>query len=264
MGGTDAAPLHLASTELGHGPPVVVLHGLLGRGRNWLSTARALQDRYAFHLVDLRNHGASPWSDEMGYHAMAGDLAAVVERLGAGPVRLVGHSMGGKAAMVLALTRPELVERLVVVDIAPVSYLQGYEGYVRAMQGVDLGVLARRAAADAALAAAVPDAGMRGFLLQNLGGAEGRFAWQPNLAVLLRTMPTLTGFPAELAGCTYAGPAWCLRGARSDYVGPAGEAALRRHFPALRVETVAGAGHWPHAERPAGFLDLLAPALAAH
>jgi esterase len=255
--------LDLAVTQLGTGAPVVVLHGLLGRARNWLSTARALQDRYAFHLVDLRNHGASPWSDDTSYAAMARDVAALIERLGPGPVRVVGHSMGGKVAMTLALTRPELVKVLVVVDIAPVRYCRGYEDYVRAMLAVDRAAVARRADADAALARAVPDAAMRGFLLQNLDTVDGRFTWQPNLAVLLAAMPALTGFPAALAGRVFRGPAWCLRGGESSYVEAEGEAALRRHFSRLELRSVPGAGHWPHAERPGAFLALLEPALAA-
>jgi esterase len=259
---TEAQALELAVTELGEGPPLIVLHGLLGRARNWLTVARALQGRWGVRLVDLRNHGASPWSDEMGYPAMAADIAALIERLEAGPAPVLGHSMGGKVAMTLALTRPELVARLVIVDIAPVRYAQGYDTYVRAMQAVNLAAVAKRADADAALVGAVPEAAMRGFLLQNLEGAGGRFAWQPNLAVLQEAMTELTGFPEALAGRRYEGPTFCLRGERSDYVDEAGEAALRRFFPRAEIRTVPGAGHWPHAERPAEFLRLLEPCLA--
>jgi pimeloyl-ACP methyl ester carboxylesterase len=258
-----SAALELATTVLGQGPPVVVLHGLLGRARNWLSIARSLERSWTLHLVDLRNHGASPWSDEAGYAAMAADVAALIERQAGGRARLVGHSMGGKVAMALALVRPELVERLIVVDIAPVTYRQGYEAYIRAMQGVDLGRVAKRADADAALAPAVPDPAMRGFLLQNLESAGGRFAWQPNLDVLLAAMPAIGSFPPELAGRTFAGPSFALRGERSDYVDTAGEAALRRLFPAIELLTVPDAGHWPHAEQPAAFLRLLEPCLAS-
>lgn len=259
---TAPMPLDLGRTLVGEGAPVVVLHGLLGRARNWLSVARALEASYAFHLVDLRNHGASPWADAMSYPAMAGDVAALIEDIGAGPVRVVGHSMGGKVAMTLALSRPELVERLIVVDIAPVPYAQGYDDLIRAMLAVPLHGGQRRADVDAALRQGVPDPALRGFLLQNLETVDGRLSWQPNLEVLLRTMPALTGFPAELAGRTYAGTVDCLRGARSDYVDPAGEAALRGYFPAAVVATVADAGHWPHAERPALFQPLLERALS--
>jgi esterase len=256
-------PLTLAVNELGAGPPVVLLHGLLGRGRNWQSVARALEDRYTVQLVDLRNHGASPWSEEMGYRAMAADVAAMIEGLGAGPIGLIGHSMGGKVAMTLALTRPELVTRLVVVDIAPVTYRQGYETYIDAMLAVDLAANPRRAEVEAALAAAVPEPAMRAFLVQNLVTRDGRAGWQPNLAVLRRTMPELSGFSVVPDKAGFDGPAWCLRGARSAYVDAAGEAALRRLFPRLQIANVAGAGHWPHAEQPAAFLEALTSALAA-
>ena len=258
----SGAPVELAVTELGSGPPVVVLHGLLGRGRNWLSVARSLAADRTVLLADLRNHGASPWSDEMDYAAMAGDIARLIEGRGLGPVTLIGHSMGGKVAMTLAATRPELLARLVVVDVAPVSYRHGHEEFVRAMMGVDLAGRRGRAEVDAALARQVPEPAMRGFLLQNLAGGPDGLAWQPNLAVLLRAMPTLNDYPAQAAPAAFAGPAWCLRGARSDYVDAAGETALRRLFPRIEVATIADAGHWPHAERPDAFAAALARALA--
>jgi pimeloyl-ACP methyl ester carboxylesterase len=260
-----ADALDLAVTPLGDGPPLVVLHGLLGRARNWLSVARALQGGRRLHLAELRNHGASPWSEVMDYPAMAADVAALIERQAGGRAAVMGHSMGGKVAIHLALTRPELVERLVVVDIAPVAYPHQaeFEGYLRAMQGMDLAAVGKRADADAALAAAVPEPAIRAFLLQNLDLAGDRPAWQPNLAVLLRTLPAITGFPAELDGRTFTGPAFGLRGERSNYVGPEGEAALRRFLPGVEVATVPGAGHWLHAERPAEFLELLKPSLAS-
>lgn len=259
---TEAEPLDLAVTELGQGPPLLVLHGLLGRARNWLTVARGLQDRHRVLLADARNHGASPWSDAMTYRALAADAAALIERRAGGRAAVLGHSMGGKAAMALALIRPELVERLIVVDIAPVAYAHSFAPYVEAMRAVDLGRVEKRADADAALAAAVPDPAMRGFLLQNLEPrGPNSFAWQPNLKVLLRAMGELTGFPEELAGRAYDGPAFCLRGERSPYVTPDGEAALRRCLPRVEIVTVPGAGHWPHAEKPAEFARLLAPCL---
>lgn len=256
-------PLQLAVTELGAGPPLVVLHGLLGRSRNWLSVGRSLAERFSVCLADQRNHGASPWSPVMGYPALAADAAALIEARGGSAV-LLGHSMGGKAALTLALTRPELVSRLILVDIAPVTYGDHNATYIRAMQAVDLTRVEKRADADAALREVVPDPGMRGFLLQNLEPAEGGgFAWQPNLDVLLASMPALTSFPAELLERQWNGPAFALRGERSDYVGPDGEAALRRVLPRVEIVTVPDAGHWPHAERPAEFLRLLEPCLGA-
>ena len=257
------APVNLSATQVGSGPPVVALHGLLGRARNLAGIGRALEASHAVWLVDLRNHGASPWSDAMTYAAMAGDVAALIERERLGPVTMIGHSMGGKVAMTLALTRPELVARLVVVDIAPVRYAQGYEGFIRAMQACDLAPPKRRGDVDAQLAAAVPDPAMRAFLMQNLETRDGALSWQPNLAGLLAAMPELTGFPQALAGRRYLGPTRALRGARSDYVDEAGAAALRAYFPTATVATVPDAGHWPHAEQPAVFQQLLAEALAA-
>jgi pimeloyl-ACP methyl ester carboxylesterase len=171
--------------------------------------------------------------------------------------------MGGKVAMALALTRPELVAKLVVVDIAPVRYAQGYESFVRAMMAMDLSPPRRRADVDAALAAAVPEPPMRAFLLQNLATRDGALAWQPNLAVLLRAMPEISAFPTSLAGATFDGAVSCLRGARSGYVDAAGEAALRRHFPSVVIGTVPDAGHWPHAEQPSAFQEQLERTLAA-
>jgi pimeloyl-ACP methyl ester carboxylesterase len=251
----------LAVTTLGDGPPLVVLHGLLGRARNWLTVARALQGSRRVLLPDLRNHGASPWTDAMDYPAMAADVAALIEREAQGRATVLGHSMGGKVAMVLALTRPKLVERLIVVDIAPIRYASGYLAYIEAMQAVDLTRVRTRAEADAALRGSVPDNAMRGFLLQNLETRSGAFAWQPNLAVLAGTMGAIMDFPDALASKSWEGPAFALRGERSDYVGPEGETALRARLPRLELSTVAEAGHWPHAERPAEFLKLLEPCL---
>lgn len=262
MTGTHPPALPLAVTELGNGAPLLFLHGLLGRARNWLSVGRAMADSHAVQLVDLRNHGASPWSDAAGYDAMAADVASLIEAAGAAPVTLVGHSMGGKVAMTLALTRPELLRCLVVVDIAPERYASGYDRYIQAMLAADLSPGRRRADVDAGLAAAVPDAAMRAFLIQNLESRDGRLAWQPNLEILLAAMPEIMGFPTGLLAGAFAGPVRCLRGERSDYVDGNGEAALRRLFPDAAVATVAGAGHWPHAEQPAAFLAALRAALA--
>ncbi|MFO1071765.1 MAG: alpha/beta fold hydrolase [Geminicoccaceae bacterium] len=251
------APLPLAVNELGAGPPMIVLHGLLGRARNWLTVARSLDGRYAMTLADLRNHGASPWSPEMDYPALAADVAALIAARG-GRATLLGHSMGGKTALALALTRPELVERLILVDIAPVTYADHNATYIKALLGVDLAAIGKRADAEAALRPAVPDPAMRGFLLQNLEPRPGEgFAWQPNLPALLAAMPQLTAFPQDLLARRWEGPAFCIRGARSDYVQPEGEAALRRVLPQIEILTMPDAGHWPHSERPAEFLAML-------
>lgn len=252
----------LAVTDFGTGPPLLFLHGLLGRARNWLTAGRALAASHAVRLVDLRNHGASPWSDDAGYAAMAADVARLIEAAAAGPVTLVGHSMGGKVAMTLALTRPELLRRLIVVDIAPVRYESGYDRLIRAMLAADLSPGRRRGDVDAELAATVPDKAMRAFLIQNLDSRDGHLVWQPNLTALLAAMPEIMGFPDGLPAGGYGGPVRCLRGETSDYVGAEGAVALGRLFPGATIATVPGAGHWPHAERPDAFLPLLRAALA--
>ncbi len=247
--------MRLHAVEVGAGPTLVILHGLLGSARNWAGIARALADRRRVVTLDLPNHGASPWGETMDYPFLAAEVAAVIEGLG-GPAAVLGHSMGGKAAMVLALARPELVERLVVADIAPVAYGHSFLPLIRAMRAVPLGRLARRADADAWLAPHIPDPAVRAFLLQNLEAGEGGYRWRPNLAVLGAAMDDLLGFPAGV-GRPYDGPVLVLAGARSDYVQPGHLPEIRRLFPAARVETIAAAGHWLHADQPAVFVAAL-------
>ena len=141
--------VELNALVTGEGDPLVILHGLFGSARNWNAIARQLADIRQVHALDLRNHGASPWHDDMGYERMAEDVADYMQRRGLMPADLLGHSMGGKTAMILALRRPELVERLIVVDIAPVSYTREImPEYIRAMRQVDLAKAESRAAVE--------------------------------------------------------------------------------------------------------------------
>lgn len=235
------------------GAPIVVLHGLLGSGRNWTTIAKRLAERHQVVTLDLRNHGGSPWADRMSYPLMAADVRAYIENAALGPVTVIGHSMGGKAAMRLALDAPSLVERLVVVDIAPVDYDHGTGAYVEAMRGLDVAVLSSRNEVDERLAAEVPEAAIRAFLLQNLvHGAEG-FAWRANLDALSRAMPELMAFPRGEHD-NYRGPALFLSGAGSTYVRPAHRPVIRELFGQADLRVIADAGHWVHAEQPAAFL----------
>jgi pimeloyl-ACP methyl ester carboxylesterase len=188
----------------------------------------------------------------MSYEAMAGDLESFIARHGLGRVHLVGHSMGGKAAMTLALLRPDLVDRLSVVDVAPVDYGQGrgFASYLRAMLAVDLARLERRAEVEQALADAAPEPAIRAFLASNVEVREGRLAWAPNLEALLASLPDLTGWPSGLDDRRFDGPTLALRGGRSDYVRDAHVPTFRTLFPRVEVETIAEAGHWVHAEKP--------------
>jgi pimeloyl-ACP methyl ester carboxylesterase len=203
--------------------------------------------------VDMRNHGASPWSPRHDYPAMAADLAETIEGAG-GRADVLGHSMGGKAAMALALTAPEAVRRLIVADIAPVAYDHAHGDYVAAMRAVDLARVARRSDAEPMLAAAIPSPALRAFLLQSLAVEEGRASWRLNLDAIAANMEAILGFPDDLPRAAFEGPALFLRGAASDYVAERTHAAVRARFPAAAIEAIEGAGHWLHADRPEAFL----------
>jgi len=247
------APLPLAHQEIGDGPPLIVLHGLFGSARNWASVARHLADRHRVYALDLRNHGASPWAEEMNYHAMAGDVVAFMNAHGLDRAALLGHSMGGKVAMAVALRHGARVHPLVTVDIAPVAYLPSFMPFMRAMQDLDLSALTRRSDADARLKDGIPDDAMRGFLLQNLTAGGGGFRWRINLAVLAAEMQHIADFPADLLEARYDGPALFLHGALSPYIKPPHHDIIRRLFPAAVITGIAGAGHWVHADRPQDF-----------
>lgn len=245
----------LASLEHGTGRPLVILHGLFGSARNWATIARRLGARRRAIALDLRNHGASPWTHDMDYPAMAADVRDVIAPFGRSAV--LGHSMGGKTAMTLALLYPGLVERLVVVDIAPVAYAGRSHGdTIRAMQAADLAV-ERRAQVEEQLRDGVPDPSLRAFLLQNLVSDDGGLRWRLNLDVLLDHMDEIMGWPEETEGRRYDGPTLVLAGETSDYVRPEHHARIRALFPAAEIRTVPGAGHWPHAEQPERFLAMV-------
>jgi pimeloyl-ACP methyl ester carboxylesterase len=253
--------VRLAATEYGSQDhpgvvPVTILHGLFGSGRNWGSIAQRLAARRPVIAFDLRNHGASAWADGMQYGEMAEDVLAMLDERGYRRAALIGHSMGGKTAMLAALRDPDMIERLVVVDIAPVAYRPHHLALMHAMRALDLAAIKRRGEADAALAAAVPDAAERGFLLQNLVFGPGP-RWRLNLEAIERQMPTLAGFPAVPAETVYRGPALFVAGGRSDYLLPEHEPAIRRLFPQARIARIPDAGHWVHAEQPQAFVDLV-------
>jgi esterase len=248
--------VELANDAFGEiGPPVVILHGLLGSARNWTSVARQLAPTHRVFALDLRNHGRSPWADTMSFEEMADDVSAFIGRHDLGPAALIGHSLGGKVAMRLALTRGGLVERLLVVDVAPVAYAHSFGPFVAAMQQVDLAAVHQRADAEAQLERRIPEVGFRNFLLQNLIRTNGGYAWRVNLEALAANMPDLLGFPALPDGAVYRGPTLFVAGGRSSYIKPEHRPLIERLFPGAEHGVIEGAGHWVHAERPAEFLD---------
>lgn len=231
-------------------PTLLIVHGLFGSARNWGAIARRMATDRRVVAVDMRNHGESYRADTHSYPDMADDLANVIGTLG-GPVDVVGHSMGGKAAMQLALTRPDLVGRLVVADIAPVAYDHSQAHLTRAMRRLDLSGLAARSAADKRLAQDVDDPGVRAFLLQSLDLKAEPPEWRLNLDVLEREMEKIVGWPGTEG--RYDGPALFLTGAESDYVRPEHRETIKHLFPKARMAKLPGAGHWLHADKPREF-----------
>lgn len=251
------------------GERVVFLHGLFGQGRNFTQAAKALQPELRSLLLDLPNHGHSAWTDTVDYVDVADRVAAHLRESWApeGRTHVVGHSMGGKVAMVLALRHPDLVDRLVVVDIAP-GRSEGADEFVHlldSLASLDLGTLSRRADADEQLRDRIDDDTVRGFLLQNLrsvpAGEGGGFRWMANLDLLRRDLDVIGGFPDLDA--TFERPVLWLAGERSPYVGPEHDTRMRTLFPRTRLVTVKGAGHWVHSERPEAFVSALRTFLLA-
>jgi pimeloyl-ACP methyl ester carboxylesterase len=255
----------LHALEVGEtGRRVVFLHGLFGQGRNFHQIAKALVPEFRSVLVDLPNHGRSPWTESVSYSDMADAVADLLQGRYAGeePSHVVGHSMGGKVAMLLALRHPELVDRLVVVDISP-TRSEGSDEFghlLDSLSALDVATLERRADADAALAGPIPDERVRSFLLQNLRpGADG-FSWQANLAVLRRDLDAIGGFP-EMTG-SFDHPVLWIAGDRSPYIRPEHGDQMRRLFPRTTAVTLKGAGHWVHSEQPEAFVSALRVFLA--
>lgn len=239
----------LNAAVTGDGEPLVLVHGLFGAARNLGILTRALSQGAKVIALDLRNHGESPHGLPMDFATMAGDVVETLDSLGVSRASIIGHSLGGKTAMALALTRPEMVTRLVVMDIAPVAYDHDYEGYVQAMLAMPLSPELTRGEADQALARAVREAPMRAFLLNNLVlGASPR--WRVGLREIQAAMPDLLDWKALPGQRPYTGPALFLRGANSSYVGPEAEGAIDALFPGAVRQSIEGAAHWLHADKP--------------
>lgn len=244
-----ATTLHPAS-EAVTAPPLLIVHGLYGSGRNWGVIARRLAKGRDVVAVDMRNHGASPRHASHSYPEMAADLAKVIESLG-GQADVLGHSMGGKASMLLALTRPELVRKLVVADIAPVAYDHDQSRHIHAMRALDLTDLTSRAEADRRLSTLIDDPALRAFFLQSLDLKAQPPHWRLNLDVLEAEMAKIVGWP-DTSG-HFDGPTLFLTGALSHYVKPEYRPTILAMFPKARFAKLPGAGHWLHADRPREF-----------
>jgi esterase len=241
-------------------PPLVILHGLLGSSRNWQTVGRDLSAKFHVFALDLRNHGSSPQADEMTYSAMIGDVLTWLDAQKLRRVTLMGHSMGGKVAMVLACRHPDRVERLIIVDIAPKDYAwAAHRAEFAAMNELDLAHLRSRAEAEMRFEARVDDWAMRKFLVTNLERAsppENGWRWSVNLPVLTAALATLEKNPLA-PGDRFDGPTLFVSGGKSRYVESADIDAIMKHFPRARLETIPESGHNPHMETRPTFVKLL-------
>ncbi|XP_024427247.2 sn-1-specific diacylglycerol lipase ABHD11 [Desmodus rotundus] len=270
-GGAEPRPVPL-SYKLLDGeaarPALVFLHGLFGCKNNFNSIAKALAQQTGRRVltVDARNHGDSPHSSDMSYEAMSQDLQDLLPQLGLVPCVLIGHSMGGKTAMLLALQRPELVERLVAVDISPVETTSSsdFPAYMAAMKAIhipdEVSRSCARKLADKQLSSLIQDLAVRQFLLTNLVEADGRFVWRVNLDALAQHVDEILAFPPRQE--SYPGPTLFLLGGNSKFVHPSHHPEMRRLFPQAQMQTVPNAGHWIHADCPQDFMAAIRGFLA--
>lgn len=231
--------------------PLVIIPGLFGSTTNWRSVARKLATQHTVIVIDQRNHGRSPKASSQSFEDMVSDLQQFAEQHGIEQMIPMGHSLGGKVAMLFALIHPRLVEKLVVVDIAPVRYAHSHAPFLEQLAQLDLAELGSRAEADRALMQVIPDTATRLFLLQSLTGKPGSYEWRLNLPVLHQFMPQLVDFPMQLVENSQSElDALFVNGENSDYVLQEHKPLILRLFPNAQFTAVADAGHWLHAEQP--------------
>lgn len=241
----------------GEGKPLVIVHGLFGSGDNWLTLAGKFPG-WKVYLPDLRNHGSSPWFDSFSLSDLARDLETFAEELNLGRCPWIGHSLGGKAVMELALSFPSRVSAIAVLDMAPRASEARYQGFVPTLLALDLSRISSRTEAQAQLESKIPDKPTLQFLLKSLvldRRQPGRLKWSLNLESLNRHYPEI--WKAIEGSRQWTGPAYFLRGGASDFFRPGDEELALRLFPEARFAAVAGAGHWLHAEKPAEVLAAL-------
>jgi len=243
------------------GPPLLILHGLLGASGNWHTLSRSVFQAHAtVYTIDQRNHGRSPHADTIDYPTLAGDLHAFVEAHDLAPAHLLGHSMGGKTAMQAALTHPDDVDRLIVVDMAPKAYPPHHADLLRVLERINPANYGSRTAIDSVLADAVPSRAVRQFLLKNLQYDGDAYTWQMNLDAIRNHYDDLIA-PIDVEA-TFDGPTLFVRGAQSNYVSDDDLPAIRERFPQAELVTIPDAGHWVHADAPRPFAEAVVSFLA--
>lgn len=246
--------MELNFKAFGQGEPIIILHGLFGTLDNWQTIAKQLAENYWVFIVDQRNHGRSPHLPDLSYPLMAADLKAFMDQQWIPRAHIIGHSMGGKTAMQFAIDYPDMVDKLIVVDIAPPPNEAGHQIIFDALFSIDLKTLEHRSAADSILEKRIADFGVRQFLLKNLSrNKEGGFRWKMNLEAIFNNYSNI------LAGIalddTYDGETLFIKGARSDYIGTSQESVINQLFSDVDIAVIENAGHWVHADQPKALLD---------
>lgn len=245
----------LNSTLRGTGEPVILIHGLFGSLSNLMMLAKPLSETYCVHMVDVRNHGSSPHHEHMDYPSMAQDLVRYMDDQEIDRAHLIGHSMGGKIAMQVAMNFSQRVRYLIVVDIAPVSYENRHDSVLEGLAAIDLNSIKSRKDAEEILSGHVNEADVRSFLLKNLAKTPtGDHRWRINLTGIERNYPNIILAPT---GQTFNGPTLFVKGSESNYIEAAHKHTINRLFPRARLKVIPGTGHWLHAQKPALFIKVI-------
>ena len=236
-------------------PAVILLHGLFGASDNLSNLARTLADHFHVHVLDARNHGRSPHTDEMGYAAMAQDVVDYLDTHDIDSAHIFGHSMGGKTAMELALSRPERIQKLLVADIAPVDYPAHHEQIFKAFAAIELSGIQQRSEVEQEFSRFIEDSAVRQFLLKSLiRDTNGKFKWRFNLEVIFKDYQNILAAPPSTG--PFYGPVLFISGSESDYVLPQHRDNILSLFPKAKSKLIQGVGHWLHAEKPTIFNNL--------
>lgn len=246
--------MHLHFEKSGQGDPLVMMHGLFGSLENLGAISRLLEPHFTLYRLDLRNHGRSPHADSMSFDDMAGDLIRFMDEQGLEQAHVLGHSLGGKVAMTAACRAPERINKLVVADIAPVTYPSHHNAILEGLRQINVENISSRREADEQLAGFVEEVGIRQFILKSLErDQEGKFRWRLNVPVILKDYDELRHSVCD--NCSFAGPALFLKGGRSNYITDQHHAEIHAKFPQATITTIDGVGHWLHAEKPQAVAD---------
>jgi esterase len=248
--------IELAFEQFGamQNPPLIILHGFFAASRNWRQIAEKLADDFCVYVLDARNHGNSPHCEIMNYETMAADVVHFISQNALQNVTLLGHSMGGKTAMWLALNFPDLIKNLIIVDIAPIAYKHSFDPIINSLKNLPLAQLSNRKQADLLLAEIIPELSYRQFLLQNLVLKTGGYVWRIDLEFFQKNAPAIIGFPETDDCLPFEKPTLFLAGALSKYI-PSGSTQLL--FPRAHIVTIQNAEHWIHVQNPEDFLTAI-------